>query len=113
MSVRIPSHQCVSIKPRLGRAVVGELRDVSFDGACFAPVDHSPKTRFTQRVRVQVGDTSAPDGAPLEIAARVISVRDGNVILVFEAYGAPVNAYLEHLYDGHLTRESEAVSFWH
>lgn len=112
MSIRIPTHEAATVKPRIGRAVAGELRDVSFDGAFFVPTDKAPETLLERHVRVRLDGISGFAQGPLEIAARVVRVRGDGVGLEFDGYDEAVNDYLDRVYAERLTRESEPASLW-
>ena len=111
--VRIPVDQPVTVRPHVGRAVRGRLRDISFDGAVFIPAGQPPNTRLGGRVHLRMVETAASPTAPVEIPARVISLRDDGVVLLFEAYDGRVNAYLEQFYAERLTRTRGTTSSRH
>jgi len=111
--VRIPIDRSVTVKPHVGRAVRGQLRDISFDGAFFIPSGHLPNTRLGGRVHLRMNEMAASPAAPVDIPARVISLRDDGVVLLFEAYDRRVNAYLEQIYAERLTRGPGVGPFPH
>lgn len=110
MSVRIPTRQRISIKPRFGQAVAAELRDVSFDGAFLVPADKLPGAFFQTPVRLMIGVGKTPEAASIEIPARVVRTHADGVALAFGAYGDTVDDYLEQLYRNRLASDSGAVS---
>lgn len=111
--VRIPIRRSVTVKPRGRRAVRGHLRDISFDGAFFVPSGHLPNTRLGGLVHLRITEKAASPTALVEIPARVVSLREDGVVLLFEAYDNRVNTYLEQVYTERLTRGSGAASSPH
>lgn len=106
MSLRVVIDRPATIHPRIGRAVAGELRDVSFDGAFLAIKDAHPESLLRKHVRIRVAANSAAGNGPVEIPALVIHARDGGVGVTFNGYDEAANQYLVRIYNERPRRAS-------
>ncbi|MGA7800345.1 MAG: PilZ domain-containing protein [Gammaproteobacteria bacterium] len=112
MSLRIPSHQPATVKTQVGRALAGELHDLSFDGAFLATKGKHPEGLLQRQVRVLVGGDAKVGTAPLEIPAHVVRAREEGVGLAFDPYDETVNAYLERVYSERFRPAPASFSLW-
>lgn len=110
MSLRVAADRPATVHQRVGNALRGELRDVSFDGAFLALKDTRPESLLRKHVRVRVVENSAASDAPVEIPALVVRARADGVGLAFSSYSEAANQYLARLYSERLSRESGAFS---
>lgn len=110
MSLRVATERPVTVHPRIGRAVTGKLRDVSFDGAFLAIEDGHPESLLTRHVRVRAAERSAPGDLPVEIPALVIRASADGVGLVFGGYDEVANEYLAQIYNERLSSAPATVS---
>ena len=96
-TLRVPTNQPVTVDFAGEVTAVGELRDVSFDGAFLVPNSSRPESFRGKYLRVHVDAASVAGSGPLEIPALVVRVARDGVGLEFDAYDDRASEYLERV----------------
>lgn len=110
MSLRISTDVPVVVKPMIGQAFAGELRDVSFDGAFLATTRKHSERLLHKHVCVYMNGTATYGVMPLKLSALVVRVEIGGLALEFDSYGQVANDFLEGIYATQLRRDSVPLS---